>query len=163
MVSITLLQLTSILFALAVFRFPFILFPFFLVSLEYCTLQSLEHFSFNSVRWGSSWYFRKSSRGGLSNFTPIAGMCHLISEPKFKIHTPPSPLLISDKSLRHHFTTTTRILQGFAFLCKLRPLSLRLQNLNMKGKNEKDSGRSSKMTPSCKWPIQPIGGDIVTS
>ena len=42
------------------------------------------------------------SRGGLANFTPIAGMGHLISEPKFKIYNPlppPPPLLISDKSL----------------------------------------------------------------
>ena len=31
--------------------------------------------------------------------------------------------------------------------------SLGLQNLKMKGKTKKDSGRSSKMTPSCKWPI----------
>ena len=46
-------------------------------------------------------HFRPRSRGGLANFTPIAGMGHLISEPKFKIptHPPPSPLLISDKSL----------------------------------------------------------------
>ena len=36
-------------------------------------------------------------RGGLANFTPIAGMGNLISEPKLKIPTP--PLLISDKSL----------------------------------------------------------------
>ena len=33
------------------------------------------------------------------------------------------------------------------------PTSLGLQNLNMKGKNEKDCGRSSKMMPLCKWPI----------
>ena len=66
------------------FCFPFILFffPFFLVGLEYCTLKNLEHFSFNSVRWGGSWYFRPSSREGLANFTPTAGMGHLISEPK---------------------------------------------------------------------------------
>ena len=40
-------------FCLSFFCFPFILFlfPFFLVGLEYCTLKSLEHFSFNSVRW----------------------------------------------------------------------------------------------------------------
>ena len=100
MVSITLLQLTSIFFP-GFLCFPFILFlfPFFLVGLEYCTLKSLEHFSFNSVRWGGSWYFRPSSRGGLANFTPIAGVGHLISEPKFKIPIPPPPLLISDKSL----------------------------------------------------------------
>ena len=87
------------------FCFPFILFlfPFFFL-LAWNTLRApgtftnLEHFSFNSVRWGGSWYFRPSSRGGLANFTPIAGMGHLISEPKFKIPTP-SPLLISDKSL----------------------------------------------------------------
>ena len=39
--------------------------------------------------------------GGLATFTPIAGLGHLISEPKFKIPTPPSPLLISDKSLKN--------------------------------------------------------------
>ena len=49
---------------------------------------------------GGSWFFRPRSGGGLANFTPIAGMGHLISEPKFKIPTPaPLPLLISDKSL----------------------------------------------------------------
>ena len=46
---------------------------------------------------------------------------------------------------------------GFCFLVQIRafaiPTSLGLQNLNMKGKNEKDFGRSSKMTPSCKWLI----------
>ena len=106
MVSITLLQLASNLFALAFFfffllsfYFVFVSFLFFLVGLEYYTLKSLEHFSFNSVRWGGSWYFRPSSRGGLANFTPIAGMGHLISGPKFKIPTSPPPLLISDKSL----------------------------------------------------------------
>ena len=53
----------------------------------------------------------------------------------------------------HHFTTTTRILQGFAFLRKLGILGL--QNLNMKGKTkfQKDSGRSSNMTPPGKWPV----------
>ena len=48
----------------------------------------------------------------------------------------------------------TRILQGFTFLCKLGLLSF----LNLTGatkftyekKNEKNSGRSYKMTPSCK-------------
>ena len=51
------------------FWFPFILFwfPFFLVGLEYCTLKSLEHFSFNSVRWGGSWYFRAKLKGRVSN------------------------------------------------------------------------------------------------
>ena len=48
---------------------------------------------------GGSRYFRPRPRGGLANFTPIAGMDHLISEPKFKIPTPPPPLLISDNSL----------------------------------------------------------------
>ena len=102
MVSVALLQLTPILLPWLFFCFPFILFlfPFFLVGLEYCTLKSLEHFSFNCVRWGGSLYFRPSSRGGLANFTRIAGVGHLISEPKFKIPTPPPPLLISDKSLR---------------------------------------------------------------
>ena len=88
------------------FCFPFILFlfPFFFLLAwntlrEPGTFTNLEHFSFNSVRWGGSWYFKPSSRGGLANFTPIAGMGHLISEPKFKIPTPLPPLLISDKSL----------------------------------------------------------------
>ena len=64
---------------------------FFLFGLEYCTLKSLEHFFFNSVRWGGSWYFRPSSREGLANFTSITGMGHLICEPRFKIPTPPPP------------------------------------------------------------------------
>ena len=71
--------------------FYFVFVSFLLVGLEYCTLKSLEHFSFNSVRWGGSWYFRPSSRGGLANFTPIAGMGYLISDPKFKISTLPPP------------------------------------------------------------------------
>ena len=54
-----------------------------------------------------------------------------------------------------HFTTMTRILQGFAFLCKLELLLFKAhwnyQILNLKRK--KNSGRSCKMTPSCKWPI----------
>jgi len=48
-----------------------------------------------------------------------------------------------------HFTTMTRILQGFAFLCKL-GLLLFKPHLNMKRKTK---SRSSKMTPSCKWLI----------
>ena len=55
------------------------------------------------------------------------------------------------------FTTTTRILQGFAFLCKLTLLLFKphwnYKRFKYEGKNEKDSDRSSKMTPSCKWPI----------
>ena len=46
--------------------------------------------------------FRPRSWGGLANFIPIAGMGHLISEPKFKIPTPLPSLLISDKSLRFY-------------------------------------------------------------
>ena len=90
------------------FCFPFnlFLFPFFTCWLGILHLKDaiLEHFSFNSVRWGGSWYFRPSSSGELANFTPIAGMAHLISEPKFKIPTPP-PLLISDKSLTTNLLT----------------------------------------------------------
>ena len=57
-----------------------------------------------------------------------------------------------------HFTTMTRFLQGFAFLCKLELLlfiksSLGLPNFKSERQNEKHSGRNSKMTPSCKWPI----------
>ena len=53
------------------------------------------------------------------------------------------------------FTTTTRIHQGFPFLCKLRIFHLNLAGMKFKHekKNEKDSGRSSKMTSSCKRPI----------
>ena len=60
-------------------------------------------------------------------------------------------------ALWHHFTTTTRILQGFAFLCKLRLLLFKPHwdyKFKYERKNEKDSGRSSKMIPSCKWPIK---------
>ena len=94
MVSITLLQLASILFALGFFAFLLLfLFPLFLVGLEYFNLKRLQHFPFNSVRCGGSWHFRASSRGGLANLTPIAGIGHLISAPKFKIPTlPPKSL-----------------------------------------------------------------------
>ena len=53
----------------------------------------------------------------------------------------------------------TRILQGFAFLYKLGLLLFKPHwgyqiYMYMKGKNEKNSGRSSKMTPSCKCPFE---------
>ena len=54
------------------------------------------------------------------------------------------------------FTTTTGILQGFLFFCKLRICHLNLAGITKfkyEKKNEKDSVRSSKMTPSFKWPI----------
>ena len=55
-----------------------------------------------------------------------------------------------------HFTTRTRILQRFAFMCKLRLLLLKprwdYQIWTWKEKR-KGSGLSSKMSPSCKWPI----------
>ena len=78
-------------FLLSFYFIFFLFFLFFLVGLEYCNVKTLGHFSFNSVTWGGSWYFRPSSRGGLANFTPIAGMGHLISEPQFKIPTPSPP------------------------------------------------------------------------
>ena len=59
-------------------------------------------------------------------------------------------------ALRHHFTITTRILQDFAFLCKWGLCYSNLTGITKfkyERKNEKDSGRSSKITPSCKWPI----------
>ena len=55
-----------------------------------------------------------------------------------------------------HFTTTTRILQDFVFLCKLGLFYLNLAGITefkYERNNEKDSGHSSKMTPSCKWLI----------
>ena len=55
-------------------------------------------------------FFWPRSRGGLENFTLIAGMGHFISEPKFKIPTPPPPLLIRDKSLvkaQQYFVTSS--------------------------------------------------------
>ena len=56
----------------------------------------------------------------------------------------------------HHFTTTTWILQGFAFLCKLGLLLFNprwdYQILIWKEKRN-GSGRSSKMTPSWKWSV----------
>ena len=51
----------------------------------------------------------------------------------------------------------TGILQGFALLCKLAVLLLKpLWDYQIKilRKNVKDSGRSGKTTPSCKWPIE---------
>ena len=51
----------------------------------------------------------------------------------------------------------TGILQGFAVLCKLAVLLLKpLWDYQIKilRKNVKDSGSSSKTTPSGKWPIE---------
>ena len=56
---------------------------------------------------------------------------------------------------RRHFTTTTKMLQGFAFLCKLWLCYLILAGITKfkNGReNVKDSGRSIKMAPSCKCP-----------
>ena len=62
-----------------------------------------------------------------------------------------------DKIIMGHlyddFTPSTRILQGFAFLCKLGLFYLNLAGIDKskyERKNEKDSGPSSKMTPSYK-------------
>ena len=52
--------------------------------------------------------------------------------------------MTSQQFLLQTFTTTTRNPQGFPLLCKLRILPL---HLNLAGITEKDSGRSSKMTP----------------
>ena len=64
-------------------------------------------------------------------------------------HLHVSPLLIRMGHLNckmTSFTTTTRIHQGFPFLCKLRIRHLNLAEMKFKHekKNEKDSGRSSK-------------------
>ena len=114
MVSITFLQLASILFVLAFFCFPFILFlfPFFSCWLGILHLKEPGTFFFQFFRWGGSCYFRPSLRGGFANFTPIGGMGHLICEPKFKIPTPPPPLLISDKSLSTPTTTSQQHLKS---------------------------------------------------
>ena len=61
----------------------------FIILTHPSVLQELDCIIY--TRGGGSWYFRPRSRGGLANFTPIAGMGHLISEPKFKIPTPPLP------------------------------------------------------------------------
>ena len=56
-----------------------------------------------------------------------------------------------------HFTTMTRILESFAFFWKLALCYLNLTGatkVKYEKKTEKNSGRSSKMTPSCKWPIR---------
>ena len=53
-------------------------------------------------------------------------------------------------------TIATRILQDFAFLCKLGLLLFKVSGitkLKHERKNLKNSGRSNKMTASCKWPI----------
>ena len=54
------------------------------------------------------------------------------------------------------FTTTIGILQGFLFFCKLRICHLNqagITKFKYEKKNEKESGSSSKMTSSFKWPI----------
>ena len=56
-----------------------------------------------------------------------------------------------------HLATTISILQGFAFLCDLALLLFKphgITKCKYERKNEKDSGRSSKMTSLCKWPIR---------
>ena len=45
---------------------------------------------------------------------------------------------------------------GFCFLVLIRAFVIQT-SLGYERKNEKDSGRSSKMTPSCKWPIDKSG------
>ena len=55
-----------------------------------------------------------------------------------------------------HFTTRTRILQRFVFLCKLRLLLLKPRwdyQIWIWKEKRKGCGRSSKIAPSCKWPI----------
>ena len=55
-----------------------------------------------------------------------------------------------------HFTTRTRILQRFAFLCKLRLLLFKPRwdhQIWIWKEKRKGCGRSSKIAPSCKWPI----------
>ena len=45
---------------------------------------------------------------------------------------------------------------GFCFLVQITAFVINLAGItkfNYEKKNEKDSGHSSKMTPSCKWPI----------
>ena len=56
------------------------MFRAFIILTHPSVLQELD-FIF-CTRGGGSWYFRLT--GGLANFTPIAGMGHLISKPKFK-------------------------------------------------------------------------------
>ena len=49
---------------------------------------------------------------------------------------------------------------GFCFLVLIRAFVLNLTGIRKfkyERKNEKDSGRSSKITPSCKWPIGKSG------
>ena len=53
-----------------------------------------------------------------------------------------------------YFTTMTSILQGFAFLRKLGLLLFKPHwdyQIKYEKKTQKNSGLSSKMTPSCKW------------
>ena len=56
------------------------MFRAFIILTHPSVLQELD-FIF-CTRGRGSWYFRLT--GGLANFTPIAGMGHLISKPKFK-------------------------------------------------------------------------------
>ena len=55
------------------------------------------------------------------------------------------------------FTTSTKILQGVPFFSNYGFYHLNLAGITKfkyEKKNEKDSGRSGKMKPSCKWPIR---------
>ena len=88
--------------------------------------------------------------------SPLAKICHFRQNRQMPVSK--GTLLASNSPFAwwRHFTTTTGILQGFAFLCKLRLLLFKprwdYQIWTWK-KKRKGSGRSSKMSPSCKWPI----------
>ena len=69
---------------------------------------------------------------------------------KYYFNVSNRPFAVSNK---RHFTTMTKILEGFASLCKYLNLT-GATKLKYEKKNEKNSARSSKMTPSCKWPIE---------
>ena len=56
-------------------------------------MQELDFIIYARGGGGGALYFRPSKRGGLANFTLIAGMSQLISEPKFKIPTPLPPAI----------------------------------------------------------------------
>ena len=51
----------------------------------------------------------------------------------------------------HHFHYYYQNPSGFCFFVQIKAFVI--TKFKYERKNEKDSGRSSKMTPSCKWPI----------
>ena len=89
---------------------------------------------------------------------PLAKICHF-RQNRRNLPLSKGTLLASNWPFAwwRHFTTRTRILQRFAFLCKLRLLLLKPRwdyQIWIWKEKRKGCGRSSKIAPSCKWPME---------